>query len=88
MVLNGLRTSSMTYGDETLSVAKNRSTAPAATWEDEEHFTFHENVSWASEMVEFFEAIHQKRKVLNGNSSDALRLMTTVDEIYKFRKKR
>lgn len=87
MVLNGLRTSSMTYGDETLSVAKNRSTAPAATWDDEEHYTYQDNDSWASEVVEFFDAIHEERKVKIGNSGDALRVMSVVDEIYKFRKK-
>jgi predicted dehydrogenase len=32
LVLNGLRTSSNTYGDEVLTYARNRSTAPAATW--------------------------------------------------------
>jgi 1,5-anhydro-D-fructose reductase (1,5-anhydro-D-mannitol-forming) len=87
MVLNGLRTSSMTYGDETLSVAKNRSTAPAATWEDEEHFTYHENDSWASEVEEFFNAINEERKVLVGNSNDALRVMWVVDEIYNYKRK-
>jgi 1,5-anhydro-D-fructose reductase (1,5-anhydro-D-mannitol-forming) len=86
MVLNGLRTSSMTYGDETLSIAKNRSSAPAATWKDEEHFKYHENDSWASEVEEFFSAIRDDRKIQIGNSDDALRVMTVVDNIYKYRK--
>ena len=85
MVLNGLRTTSMTYGDEMLSIAKNRSTAPAATWEDEEHLPFHDNDSWSSEIVEFFSAIKENRKVLVGNSDDALRVMKVVDEIYTYR---
>ena len=87
MVLNGLRTSSMTYGDETLSIAKNRSSAPASTWKDEEHFTYHENDSWRSEVEEFIAAIAEDRKVLVGNSDDALRVMSVVDEIYKYKKK-
>jgi len=85
MVLNGLKTTSMTYGDEMLSIAKNRSTAPAAIWEDEEHFPFHDNDSWSSEIVEFFTAIKENRKVLVGNSDDALRVMKVVDEIYTYR---
>ena len=39
MVLNGLKTSSGTYGDEALSIAKNRTMALVATWEDEERIT-------------------------------------------------
>ena len=36
LVLNGLKTSSGTYGDEILTIAKNRTEAPRAKWEDEE----------------------------------------------------
>ena len=86
-VLNGLKTSSNTYGDEILSIAKNRTTAPAATWEDEEHITFHNDDSWESEIKEFFHLInHNKKKVKNGNSSDALKLMKIVDKIYTYSK--
>ncbi len=86
MVLNGLHTSSMTYGDEVLSVAKNRSAAPAATWEDEEHFKYHEDESWHSEVDEFFAAIAENRKVTTGSSDDAYNVMSLVDRIYSFRK--
>ena len=40
MVLNGLKTSSKTYGEEVLTIAKNRSIAPASTWKHEEEFHF------------------------------------------------
>ena len=82
MALNGLKTSSNSYGEEILSVANNRSTAPAATWEDEEHFTYRDDRSWASEINEFFNAIEEGRFVKNGNSSDALKLMIIIDKIY------
>ena len=86
-VLNGLKTSSNTYGDEILSIAKNRTTAPAATWEDEEHITFQNDDSWESEIKEFFDLInHNKKKVKNGNSIDALKLMKIVDKIYTYSK--
>ena len=86
LVLNGLRTSSGTYGDEVLSIAKNRSMAPAATWEDEEKITYRTDHSWESEIDKFFLAIEQKSPVKDGNSDDALRLMKLIDKIYSFRK--
>jgi len=85
MVLNGLKTSSMTYGDEILSIAKNRSTAPAATWEDEEHYSYNKNDSWESEVEEFFCAIRQNRKVSIGSSTDALAVMKIIDKIYSYK---
>ena len=85
-VLNGLKTSSNTYGDETLTIAKNRSAAPVATWEDEEHIRYPMDESWLSEVNEFFSAIKLNRKVKIGNSADALKLMKIIDKIYSYRK--
>ena len=87
LVLNGLKTSSNTYGDEILTIAKNRSTAPAATWKDEKNITYHTDESWESELTEFFSAIKSNREVKLGNSSDALKLMKIIDKIYLFKKK-
>ena len=81
-VLNGLKTSSGTYGDEILSIAKNRTTAPAATWEDEEHITFHDNDSWASEVNHFIDAIQNDSPIQIGNSADALAVMKLIDRTY------
>ncbi len=83
MVLNGLITSSMTYGEEILSIAKNRTTAPAATWRDEEKETFTVNNSWKYEMEHFFNSIIHDSPITIGNSQDALKLMRIIDEIYK-----
>ncbi len=83
MVLNGLITPSMTYGEEVLSIAKNRSTAPAATWRDEEKETFTVNNSWKYEMEHFFNSIIHDSPITIGNSQDALKLMRIIDEIYK-----
>ena len=87
LVLNGLKTSSNTYGDEILTIARNRSIAPAATWADEKEITYHTNESWESEVVEFLSAIKSNRRITLGNSMDALNLMKIVDKIYSFRKK-
>ena len=82
MVLNGLITSTMSYGKEILTIAKSRSAAPAATWQDEVKTEYLSNNSWRYEMGQFFDAIREDRPVKIGNSDDALRLMTIIDKIY------
>jgi 1,5-anhydro-D-fructose reductase (1,5-anhydro-D-mannitol-forming) len=83
MVLNGLITSTMSYGEEVLSIAKNRSAAPAATWKDEVKTQYLTNSSWRYEMQHFFNAIENKTEIKIGNSDDALKLMTIIDRIYE-----
>tara|TARA_B110000438_G_scaffold302404_1_gene359980 strand:+ start:692 stop:1678 length:987 start_codon:yes stop_codon:yes gene_type:complete len=85
-VLNGLKTSSNTYGEENLIIAKNRSTSPAASWEDEEQISFPNDESWNRELDEFFNAIQCNGKIKSGNSDDALKLMRIIDRIYSFSK--
>ena len=83
-VLNGLKTSTNTYGEETLSIAKNRSTSPAASYEEVDKIEFPNDESWNRELDEFFNATKSKRKVKSGNSDDALKLMRIIDRIYSF----
>lgn len=83
MVLNGLITSSMSYGEEVLSVAKNRSAAPAATWRDEIITKYSINNSWRYEMEHFFNSIEKDIPVEIGNSEDALKLMNIIDKVYE-----
>lgn len=83
MVLNGLVTSSMTYGKEVLAIAKNRTTAPAATWEDEIKTQYSTSSSWLYEMQYFFDSIKKDSQVEIGNSKDALELMNIIDNIYQ-----
>lgn len=83
MVLNGLKTSSNTYGDEVLTIAKNRSTAPAATWEDEESITFHTDKSWDSEINHFLDCILNGKTIEIGTSEEAYRLLNLVERIYE-----
>ena len=82
MVLNGLITSSMSYGEETLSIARNRSAAPAATWRDEVKMQYLNNNSWRYEIDHFFNAIRKNTPIQIGNSNDALKLMRIIDNIY------
>lgn len=82
IVINGILTVSGTYGEEAMTIAKNRSAAPAAIWQDEEHFRFEVDNSWGSEVEHFFEAIEKDRPVRIGTSKDALKLMRLIDKIY------
>jgi predicted dehydrogenase len=83
MVLNGLKTSSGTYGDEILTIAQNRTTAPAATWEDEERLTFHIDQSWAREIELFFDSVQNGAPVKFGSSDQAIEVMSLIDMIYE-----
>ncbi|MFT4927070.1 MAG: 1,5-anhydro-D-fructose reductase (1,5-anhydro-D-mannitol-forming) [Phenylobacterium sp.] len=83
MVLNGLKTSSGTYGDEELTVARNRSTAPAATWDDEERFHFATDNSWKYEAEHFITSIVNDTPVSVGTSTDALNVMELIEAIYE-----
>ena len=73
----------MSYGDEILTIAKNRSTSPAATWKDEDHFEYRTNKAWSYELKHFFDCIKFDKPIKVGNSQDALKLMKIIDEIYK-----
>ncbi len=83
IVLNGLITSTMSYGEEVFSIARNRSTAPAATWKDEVKTQYIDNNSWRHEMDHFFNAIENDTPIEIGNSDDALKLMQIIDKIYE-----
>jgi len=83
LVINGLKTSSGTYGNEVLTIARNRTSVPKATWEQEERIEFPIDDSWALEIKHFFEAIESGINVVLGTSRDALTLMKLIDEIYK-----
>ena len=83
IVINGLLTSSGTYGEETMTIAKNRSAAPAAIWSDEEHLRYDVNTSWQSEVAHFLSAIRHDHPIGIGSSQDALKLMRVIDLIYR-----
>ncbi|MBJ3778748.1 Gfo/Idh/MocA family protein [Acuticoccus mangrovi] len=83
IVLNGLKTSSNSYGEEELTWAKNRSVAPAATWEDEERMVFSTDSSWDSEAEMFLRSVLDGAPVEYGSSLQALQVMRLIDTIYE-----
>ena len=82
IVLNGIKTSSNTYGEEILTIARNRSLPPEAKWDDEEKITFHDDLSWKREMTMFIDAIRHDKEIVVGNTKDAFKLMRLVDKVY------
>jgi 1,5-anhydro-D-fructose reductase (1,5-anhydro-D-mannitol-forming) len=83
MTLNGLKTGSGSYGEEVLTVAQNRSTAPAASWSDEESFHFQTDTSWDTEAQIFVDCIDSGMQPTTGNSLDALNVMELIAKIYE-----
>ena len=86
MVLNGLKTSSNSYGQEELVVATNRTKAPAAHWEDEERFVYEVDGSWDDEIQIFLDAMEKGMPITSGSSAHALEVMTLIDKIYQNRR--
>lgn len=83
MVLNGLKTSSNSYGEEELVIALNRSVAPAATWQDEERHIYPIDTSWETEAKIFFDALDKGKPITSGSSDQALAVMSLIDRIYE-----
>lgn len=83
LILNGLKTSSGSYGDEELSIKRNQSKMQDGTYESEERIVYRVNNSWISEINYFFSCIEKNIEVENGNSRDALSVMKIMDAIYK-----
>jgi predicted dehydrogenase len=82
LVLNGLKTSSGSYGEEELTIAKNRATAPAANFGSEERLHYATDTSWDREAEHFMDAVTLGMPVTYGNSAQALEVMSLVDRIY------
>jgi predicted dehydrogenase len=82
ITLNGLITSSMSYGKETLTVAKNRTIAPRASWNDEESITFDEDDFWQSEVDYFMSNVSKNTNIDFCNSTDAYRVIRLIEDAY------
>lgn len=83
IVINGLLTTSASYGTEVLSVAKKRASRPAAISTKHEERTYTINSSWRREVKMFLDATEKDTKIPVGNSEDALKLMTLIEQIYE-----
>ena len=82
IALNGLKTSSNSYGKEQLNIVKNRTEAPSATWTEEEEHFFSVDDSWERELTIFRDAILDDCPIEYCGIDDAVQLMGMVDQVY------
>ena len=82
IVLNGLKTSSNSYGDEILNMASNQSNSPTVTFTQEEKITYSINDSWEHELTFFRDAILNDQPIETCGIEDAICLMRMVEKIY------
>lgn len=83
IVINGLLTTSGSYGQEQLSIQRNSSAGPAVLWNEEERRVYNINTSWKNEIKVFFNSIENNLEIPVGNSRDAYKLMRLVDMVYQ-----
>lgn len=82
LILNGLKTPSGAYGDETLAIKHRNTGAAKGAFDAEDHFVYPIDTSWNSETAHFLNAIIDGRPPTQGTSGDALNVMRIIDEIY------
>jgi len=78
--LRGILSGSKSYGQERLIIGRRNESDVGST--GEETITFLEDNSWRDEINEFAEAIVNDKKIMVGNSTDALDTMKLVYQIY------
>lgn len=83
IVVNGLLSKSGRYGQETIDYATNRSPMPMASHSEVTSITYNNDFSWKYEVDEFVDAILEGRKIKQGTTEDALKIMRLVERIYK-----
>lgn len=83
VVLNGIKTSSNSYGNEELTVERNKLRGPAIEWGEKQIYHYETDTSWLSEIEHFFNGVIEGQPILMGRSQDALRLMKLVDRVYE-----
>jgi len=82
--VNGILSSTRSYGDETITVARKQLGGGHATGKPrEETIYFDTDPSWEREVAEFFDSILNGAPIVFGTSEQALKAMQLVCAIYK-----
>jgi predicted dehydrogenase len=83
VAVNGILSSTRSYGEETITVAHKRIDQVTATGKPrEEVIYFDTDPSWALEVDEFIKSVRSGSEIVYGSSSDALAAMELVHAIY------
>mgnify|MGYP001160905077 FL=1 len=80
LVLGGLRTSSKSYGDETLSIITPSSDNKKP---ETELRSYDEDISWDEEIKSFAGVLLNSDKLENGSINEAIKIMELIEKIYK-----
>jgi predicted dehydrogenase len=85
IILDGILSSTRSYGDETLIVSKRQFEDEAFAFGKprEEKIYFDTDDSWKLELEEFVDVIQNNKKVEQGSSFDAITVMRTIEKIYE-----
>ena len=83
LILSGILSGSKTYGDEMISIIPRQDVKLQIKNMKKKNFVFKEDNSWKEEIKEFAEIIKKNKKVITGNSFDALQVMKMIYKIYK-----
>jgi len=82
--VNGILSSTRSYGDETISVARKQFDAGFATGKPREEIVYFDtDPSWELEVVEFIDHVLADTPVISGTSEQALKAMELVYAIYR-----
>ena len=79
LVLGGLRTSSKSYGEETLKII----TSSASNEVQTEERSYDEDISWDEEIKYFADVLLNSVKIKNGSIQEAIKIMELIEKIYK-----
>ena len=84
IALNGLLTSTRSYGEERITYYKRDLEQKSGKMGNPTEYTlcFDEDQSWELEVKEFFDALTGKGKIVNGTAEDAVNVMKIINMIY------
>lgn len=82
--LNGMLSSTRSYGDESVTFVRRQFEDESYAFgrPQEETIFFDKDDSWELEIEEFVEAIREGKQIESGSSTDALKAMQLVEQIY------
>lgn len=85
IALNGLLTSTMSYGEERITYYKRDLEQKSGKMGNPKEYTlcFDEDKSWEYEINEFYDALIGKQTIENGTVDDAVKVMELIDRVYK-----
>lgn len=85
IALNGLLTSTRSYGEERITYYKKDLEMKSGKLGNPTEYTlcFDEDFSWDYEMKEFYEAIDEGKPIINGTIDDAEKVMRLIETVYK-----